>query len=142
MIWRAAHLFDEVIVAVAHNDQKKPLFSKDERVGMIREAVDGHGQIIVTSFDGLLVDFARQQRASALIRGIRALSDFEFEFQMALMNRKLAPRLETIFLMPKEEYSYISSRMVREIARLSGDVTAFVPANVEAALSARLHETS
>lgn len=139
MIWRAAHLFDEVVVAVAHNDQKQALFSRDQRVALIEEAVGGHGQIKVTSFDGLLVDFAREQEASALVRGIRALSDFEFEFQMALMNRKLAPRLETIFLMPKEEYSYISSRMVKEIARLRGNVAAFVPKNVENALTARLN---
>ncbi|MCB1096540.1 MAG: pantetheine-phosphate adenylyltransferase [Verrucomicrobiae bacterium] len=135
---RAEQLFDEVVIAVAHNDQKSPLFSEEERVALIEETVAGHDRIKVTSFDGLLVNFARDQGASALVRGIRALSDFEFEFQMALMNRKLAPNLETIFLMPKEEYSYISSRMVKEIARLQGDITEFVPKNVQKALLSKL----
>lgn len=138
VILRAEQLFDEVIIAVAHNDQKSPLFTKDERVALIEATVAGHCRIKVTSFDGLLVDFARDQGASALVRGIRALSDFEFEFQMALMNRKLAPSIETIFLMPKEEYSYISSRMVKEIARLHGDITEFVPKNVQEALLSKL----
>ncbi|MEZ5328145.1 MAG: pantetheine-phosphate adenylyltransferase [Verrucomicrobiales bacterium] len=138
VILRAEQLFDEVVIAVAHNDQKSPLFSEEERVALIEETVAGHDRIKVTSFDGLLVNFARDQRASALVRGIRALSDFEFEFQMALMNRKLAPNLETIFLMPKEEYSYISSRMVKEIARLQGDITEFVPENVQKALLSKL----
>ena len=135
---RAEQLFDEVVIAVAHNDQKSPLFSEEERVALIEETVAGHDRIKVKSFDGLLVNFARDQGASALVRGIRALSDFEFEFQMALMNRKLAPNLETIFLMPKEEYSYISSRMVKEIARLQGDITEFVPKNVQKALLSKL----
>ncbi|MGK0185366.1 MAG: pantetheine-phosphate adenylyltransferase [Verrucomicrobiales bacterium] len=141
VIWRAEQLFDEVVIAVAQNDQKQPLFSEEVRVRLIEEAVAGHDCIKVTCFDGLLVDFAREQEASALVRGIRALSDFEFEFQMALMNRKLAPTLETIFLMPKEEYSYISSRMVKEIARLGGNVGEFVSPNVEKALLSRLKET-
>jgi pantetheine-phosphate adenylyltransferase len=138
VILRAEQLFDEVVIAVAHNDQKSPLFTKEERVALIEETVAGHDRIKVTSFDGLLVDFAREHEASALVRGIRALSDFEFEFQMALMNRKLAPSIETIFLMPKEEYSYISSRMVKEIARLHGDITEFVPKNVQKALRSKL----
>ncbi|MDA0813098.1 MAG: pantetheine-phosphate adenylyltransferase [Verrucomicrobia bacterium] len=138
VILRAEQLFDEVVIAVAHNYQKSSLFTKEERVALIEETVAGHDRINVTSFDGLLVDFARDQGASALVRGIRALSDFEFEFQMALMNRKLAPGIETIFLMPKEEYSYISSRMVKEIARLHGDIKGFVPKNVQKALLSKL----
>ena len=140
VIERAAQIFDEVVVAVARNDQKTPLFSSEERVRLIEASVAGTARVRVTSFDGLLVNFARSQEATAVVRGIRALSDFEFEFQMALMNRKLAPRLETIFLMPKEEYSYISSRMVREIARLGGDISSFVPPNVRESLLARFRD--
>src|SRR6266567_4368956 len=116
VVERARKLFDEVIVAVAHNDEKQPLFPLKERL------------------DWLLVEFALQQKANAVIRGLRAVSDFEFEFQMALMNRKLEGNVETIFLMPKEEYTYLSSRLVKEIARLGGDVSKFVPSIVAAAL--------
>jgi pantetheine-phosphate adenylyltransferase len=138
VIERVAQIFDEVVVAVARNEQKVPLFTENERVDLIEQAIAKTKGVRVTSFDGLLVEFARNQEATALVRGIRALSDFEFEFQMALMNRKLAPKLETIFLMPKEEYSYISSRMVREIARLNGDISSFVPENVRLSLLDRL----
>ena len=138
VIERARKLFDEVIVAVAHNDQKHPLFSLEERMDLLRVTVDGAKNVEIASMDGLLVDFAVARNATAVIRGLRAISDFEFEFQMALMNRKLESRVETIFLMPKEEYTYLSSRIVKEIARLGGDVTGFVPAAVAKALSAKL----
>jgi pantetheine-phosphate adenylyltransferase len=139
VIQRAAKLFDEVVVAVAFNDQKSSLFPVEERVALIQRAAAEVPNIRIARFDGLLVDFARQQQASAVVRGLRAISDFEFEFQMALMNRKLEPEIETIFMMPAEKYTYISSRIVKEIARLGGDVTAFVPAIVVAALQACLH---
>jgi len=134
VIGRAARLFDQVIVAVAHNDQKQPLFSAAERMTLLREATTAWPGVTVASFDGLLVDFARQCHAGVVVRGLRAISDFEFEFQMALMNRKLSPDLETCFLTPKEELSYLSSRMIKEIARLGGDVDAFVTAPVGRAL--------
>lgn len=137
VIQRAAKLFDEVVVAVAFNDQKKTLFTPDERVAMIAEVVNGGSNVRVTRFTGLLVDFAREQQAVAVVRGLRAVSDFEFEFQMALMNRKLEPTIETIFLTPREEYTYLSSRIVKEIARLGGNVDAFVPPSVAKALAER-----
>ncbi|MGB8168834.1 MAG: pantetheine-phosphate adenylyltransferase [Chthoniobacteraceae bacterium] len=137
VIQRAAKLFDEVVVAVAFNDQKKSLFSPEERVAMIETVVDGGANIRVARFNGLLVDFAREQEAVAVVRGLRAVSDFEFEFQMALMNRKLEPTIETIFLTPREEYTYLSSRIVKEIARLGGNVDAFVPTSVAKALAER-----
>ena len=134
VVKRAARLFDEIVVAVAFNDQKRTLFATEERVTLITEAVASEPNVRVTHFEGLLVDFARQQQASAVIRGLRAVSDFEFEFQMALMNRKLDQTIETIFLTPKEEYTYLSSRIVKEIARLGGNVDAFVPGSVARAL--------
>jgi pantetheine-phosphate adenylyltransferase len=134
VIERARKLFDEVIVAVAINDQKQPLFSAAERLAMLGESIDGSG-VRVAPMEGLLVDFAAAEKACAVIRGLRAISDFEFEFQMALMNRKLNARVETIFLMPKEEYTYLSSRIVKEIGRLGGDVSAFVPRPVVNALA-------
>ena len=134
VIHRAAKLFDEVVVAVAFNDQKKTMFTADERVALIREVTAGVGNIRVVCFGGLLVEFARQENAVAVVRGLRAISDFEFEFQMALMNRKLDPVIETIFLTPREEYTYLSSRIVKEIARLGGNVEAFVPTSVVRAL--------
>ena len=137
VIERAAQLFDELVVAVAFNDQKKSLFSAEERVAMIRSAVDGRGKVRVAQFSGLLVEFAKEQEAVAVVRGLRAVSDFEFEFQMALMNRKLLPTLETIFVTPREEYTYLSSRIVKEIARLGGNVDAFVPPPVARALAGR-----
>jgi pantetheine-phosphate adenylyltransferase len=133
VIQRAGRIFDEVIVAVAHNEQKKACFSVEERVGFLLDAVEGIGNVRVARFDGLLVDFARAEAANAVIRGLRAVSDFEFEFQMALMNRKLNPQIEAIFLMPREDYVYLSSRIVREIARHGGNVDAFVPASVASA---------
>src|SRR3954471_23661858 len=135
---RARKLFDEVIFAVAHNDQKHPLFPLDERLRLIKGALGKIKNVEVAPLDGLLVNFAKARKATAVIRGLRAISDFEFEFQMALMNRKLESTVETIFLMPKEEYTYLSSRIVKEIARLGGDVTGFVPPRVAEALARRL----
>ena len=138
VIERARTLFDEVIVAVAINDQKQPLFTPDERLAMLRQAITIDA-VRVAPMDGLLVEFAASEGAHAVVRGLRAISDFEFEFQMALMNRKLDPEIETIFLMPKEEYTYLSSRIVKEIARLGGDVSAFVPSLVAAALAKKFN---
>jgi pantetheine-phosphate adenylyltransferase len=140
VIHRAAHLFDELVVAIAINDQKhkSSLFGLDERVAILEEVCQKIPNVRVATLEGLLVDFARRNGASAIVRGLRAVSDFEFEFQMALMNRKMEPNIETIFLMPKEDYSYLSSRIVKEIARLGGDVSSFVPACVVPALLRRL----
>ena len=138
VIERAAKLFDEVIVAVAVNEQKSSLFTADERAELLAGAVAGWKNVRVSRFDGLLVEFASQQGANAVVRGLRAVSDFEFEFQMALMNRKLDEQIETIFLMPAEKYTYLSSRIVKEISRLGGNVDAFVPASVAAALRGKL----
>jgi len=137
VISRARKLFDEIIVAVAHNDEKQPLFTLEERLSLLHDAVDKIDNVRVAQFDGLLVEFAAAQKGTAVIRGLRAVSDFEFEFQMALMNRKLADSVETIFLMPKEEYTYLSSRLVKEIARLGGDVSGFVPKSVAEALKTK-----
>ena len=134
VIQRALKLFDEVIVAVAFNDQKQGLFTVDERVALLERATREMANVRVAQFSGLLVNFAREQEAIALIRGLRAVSDFEFEFQMALMNRKLEKSIETLFLMPKEEYTYLSSRIVKEIAGLGGNVESFVDATVAQAL--------
>ncbi len=127
VIERARKLFDEVIVGVAVNDQKQPFFALEERLEMLRQTTGGLDRVQIAPLDGLLVEFAVAQGAIAVVRGLRAVSDFEFEFQMALMNRKLEANVETIFLMPKEEYTYLSSRIVKEIARLGGDIAAFVP---------------
>ena len=125
---------DRVLVAVAHNDLKKPLFSSEERMTLLRHATREMPGVEVTSFGGLLVDFARQHNATVVVRGLRAISDFEFEFQMALMNRKLHSDLETCFLTPKEELTYLSSRIIKEIARLGGQIDTFVPPQVARAL--------
>ncbi len=130
VIDRARKLFDQVIVAVAHNEQKQPLFTLEERLELLRGTIGNLERVQIAPLDGLLVDFAVRQRATAVIRGLRAVSDFEFEFQMALMNRKLEASVETIFLMPKEEYTYLSSRIVKEIGRLGGDIAKFVPPKV------------
>jgi pantetheine-phosphate adenylyltransferase len=137
ILQRASLLFDEVLVAVADNHSKQVLFSPHERVTLLQEATAFLPNVRVTSFQGLLVDFARNQGARAIIRGLRAVSDFEFEFQMALMNRSLEPKLETLFLMSSEEYTYLSSRMVKEVSRLGGEIGRFVPDCVNAALQAR-----
>jgi pantetheine-phosphate adenylyltransferase len=135
VLQRASRLFDEVIVAVAHHNSKQALLSVAQRVHLLKRSAGHLANVRITSFEGLLVNFAREQGAQALIRGLRAVSDFEFEFQMALMNRSLQPELETLFLMPSEEYTYLSSRMVKEVSRLGGDVRRFVPQCVVEALS-------
>lgn len=137
VLQRASGLFDELIVAVARDNAKQSLFTVEERVELLQAATEHLPNLKVMPFDGLLVDFARQQKAMALVRGLRAVSDFEFEFQLALMNRKLEPNLETMFLMPREELTYISSRLVKEISRLGGNVNQFVPPHVVAALKAK-----
>jgi pantetheine-phosphate adenylyltransferase len=137
VIQRAGTLFDELIIAVAFNDQKhkSTLFSIDERITLLQETCAHIPSLRVVRLDGLLVDFAKQEKVVAIVRGLRAISDFEFEFQMALMNRKMEPTVETIFMMPKEEFTYISSRIVKEIARLGGNVQSFVPDCVVRALA-------
>lgn len=137
VLQRASRLFDEVVVAVAINDQKRGLFTPEERLEMLEATAGKMERVVVARFDGLLVNFAREREAGAVIRGLRAVSDFEFEFQMALMNRKLEPEVETIFLMPTEENTYLSSRIVKEIARLGGDIGVFVPESVATALRAK-----
>jgi pantetheine-phosphate adenylyltransferase len=137
VVERATQLFSRVVVLVARNTSKTPLFSDDERIEMIREVFKGRKGIEVQGFDGLLVDYALHRKASVIVRGLRAVSDFEVEFQMALTNRKLAPSLETIFLLPREQYTYLNSTIVREIARLGGDVSSFVPKTVQRRLRER-----
>lgn len=132
---RALKLFDKVIITVAKNPSKQPLFSQEERRSMIRSAVKRYKNVEVDMFDGLLVEYARKKKATSLVRGLRAISDFEFELQMALMNRKLDSTLETVFLMPNEKYTYLNSSIIREIARLGGDVRDFVPKTVLKALT-------
>lgn len=134
VLQRAAKLFDRVTVAVAENAGKSPLFTADERLEMVRANVARFQNVTVTTFAGLLVDFAMEKKADAIIRGLRAVSDFEFEFNMALMNRHLQPRLETIFVMPNEQFSYTSSSLVKQVAKYGGDVRHFVPPNVGEAL--------
>jgi pantetheine-phosphate adenylyltransferase len=142
VLQRAVGLFDELVVAVAVDNAKNSLFSVEERVEMIQVAVAGIDRVRVMPFQGLLVEFAAKEHASALVRGLRAVSDFEFEFQLALMNRKLSPTLETVFLTPREELTYLSSRLVKEIARLGGDVRQFVPENVVEALKRKGAESA
>jgi len=131
---RATKLFDRVIVAVARSERKDPLFSLEERVEMVTRSVKHLSRVEVDSFGGLLIEYVERRGAQAVVRGLRAVSDFEFEFQLALMNRKLSEGIETIFMMPKDTYTFLSSRIVKEIAQLGGDVSAFVPAHVQAAL--------
>lgn len=138
VVQRAAKLFDRVIVAVAENEGKNPLFEQAERVALVSKAVTRLTNVRVDSFNGLLVDYVAACGAQAIVRGLRAISDFEFEFQLALMNRKLDENIETIFMMPKDTYTFLSSRIVKEIARLGGDVSAFVPAHVQTALLKKL----
>ncbi len=138
VIQRAAELFDRVIVLVARNTTKAPLFTEQERVTMVTGAVKEFGNVSVDRFDGLLVDYARKKKATAVVRGLRAVSDFEYEFQMALMNRKLAEEITTVFLMPHEKYTYLNSGIVREIARAGGDISEFVPREVKKLLLGKL----
>jgi pantetheine-phosphate adenylyltransferase len=137
IIERGAKIFDAIIVAILANDEKTPLFSESERIAIIREVFKGHTNVQVETFNGLLVDYAQLKKASVLVRGLRAVSDFEYEFQMALMNRHLAPGLETVFMMPDEKYTYISSRLIKEVFRLGGEVTGLVPPVVEEKLRAK-----
>ena len=138
VIQRATKLFDRVIVAVALSDSKHPLFTFEERVEMVAQSIGHLPNVKAEAFEGLLVEYVVQRKAQAVVRGLRAVSDFEFEFQLALMNRKLDERVETIFMMPKDTYTFLSSRIVKEIARLGGDVSAFVPAHVRTALQHKL----
>src|SRR5215471_13396294 len=137
LIERSTRIFDELIVAVVANPSKQPLFDVKERLEMIDEATTGMGRIRITSFDGLLIDLVHREQADCIIRGIRAVSDFEYEFQMALMNRKLRHTVETVFLMPHERYTYISSRLIKEVASLGAAVTGMVPPVVEERLNAK-----
>ncbi|HSJ48075.1 MAG TPA: pantetheine-phosphate adenylyltransferase [Gammaproteobacteria bacterium] len=138
LVERAARLFDRVIVAVAKSPGKTPAFPLEQRVDLATEVLGHLPNVEVRSFDCLLVDYLRQQQGQVILRGLRAVSDFEYEFQLASMNRQLAPEVETMFLTPSEHYSFVSSSLVREIAALGGDVTAFVHTAVVAALRARL----
>src|SRR5262245_58664625 len=131
IILRSAHLFERVLVGVLVNPEKHPLFAADERAEIVREVFREYPNVEVETFNGLLVEYARQRRASALVRGIRAVSDFEYEFQMALMNRHLEPSLETVFMMPAEQYTYLSSRLIKEVFNLGGEVSGLVPSTVE-----------
>lgn len=131
LIQRGANIFDELIVAILRNSDKTPLFALDERLEMLREATRKYPNVRVDSFEGLMVEYAASQGAQAVLRGIRAVSDYEYELQMAWMNRKLDPRLETIFMMPAGAYAYLSSKLVREIAQLGGSVQGLVPESVE-----------
>ncbi|MBN2370392.1 MAG: pantetheine-phosphate adenylyltransferase [Vicinamibacteria bacterium] len=137
IIDRALKVFEEVILAILVNPEKRPLFSVDERVRLCREACRGRRRVRVTTFSGLLVDYAESAGARVIVRGLRAISDFEYEFQMALMNRRLNSEIETVFMMPAESYSYLSSRMVKEVSALGGQVGRFVPAVVERRLRLR-----
>jgi len=138
LIQRAGKLVDKLVVAVLHNPTKTYTFSLEERVAFLGELAQECPRVEVTSFNGLLVDFAAQMKAGFIVRGVRAFSDFEYEFQMALMNRKLSPDLETVFLMPKEEYSVVSSRMVREVGCMGGDISGLVPDILRERIAARL----
>ncbi len=138
LVQRAAKLVDRLVVAVLHNPSKSPAFSVEERVAMLEELTTTLPHVEVTSFHGLLVDFAKAQNAQVIVRGVRAFSDFEYEFQMALMNRKLAPELETVFLMPKEKYSAVSSRLVREIGGMGGNLSELVPEVLRERIAHRL----
>lgn len=137
LIQRATRMFDRVIVAVAASPTKAPSFSLEERVSLAQAALAGVARVEVCGFDSLLVDFVRERGAQVILRGLRAVSDFEFEFQLAGMNRKLAPTIESVFMMPAEQYTYLSSSVVREIAGLKGNVSEFVHPEVEKALRAR-----
>jgi pantetheine-phosphate adenylyltransferase len=137
IILRGARLFERILVAVLVNAEKPPLFSAEERVAMLREVFGEYPNVEVDTFDGLLVEYAREKRANVIVRGLRAVSDFEYEFQMALMNRHLEPALETVFMMPAEQYTYLSSRLIKEVVRLGGEVHGLVPPLVEARLRER-----
>jgi pantetheine-phosphate adenylyltransferase len=141
LIQRGSRMFDKLIVSILRNDTKKPLFSVEERAEMLYEVVQVYPNVEVDSFDGLLVDHAAAHSATVLLRGIRAISDYEYELQMALMNRRLRPDIETVFMMANEAYSFISSRLVKEVAKLGGRITGLVPPSVEARLERRMSHT-
>ncbi|HEX6575419.1 MAG TPA: pantetheine-phosphate adenylyltransferase [Gemmatimonadaceae bacterium] len=141
LIHRSCEFVDKLVVAVANNSSKKPLFSPDERVDLIRKAIDNEPRVEVRQFQGLLVNFAREVGASLIIRGLRAVSDFEYEFQMALMNRNLSPGLETVFMVPSVETTYISSSIIREIAQYGGDLDGLVHPAIAAALKAKFQRS-
>ena len=138
LIQRGAKLFDHLTVAILNNPVKDPLFTVEERVEMLKESTSTLSNVSVATFDGLMVEFARRQGASAVLRGIRAISDYEYEFQMALMNRRLAPEIETVFLQPAGRYSFVSSRMVKDVFSFGGDLTGLVPPNVLKRLRSRM----
>lgn len=142
LVKRSAALFDTVIVAILKNSDKVPLFTLEERVVMLKEAVKGIDNVTVATFGGLLVDYALRIKASVIVRGIRAVSDYQYELQMALMNRRLSSKVETVFMMPAEAYTYLSSRMVREVSALGGSVHGLVPAGVERRLKKKLSQSS
>ena len=137
IIERGARIFDQIVVAILANAEKTPLFSESERVSIIRDVFKGQANVRVDTFNGLLVDYAQRQQATVLVRGLRAVSDFEYEFQMALMNRHLAPGLETVFMMPDEKYTYISSRLIKEVFSLGGEISGLVPPIVEEKLRSK-----
>jgi pantetheine-phosphate adenylyltransferase len=139
LIQRSSNVFDQVVVAILRNTEKVPLFSVEERTEMLEEATRGLKNVSVTSFAGLLVDYVEQLKASVIIRGIRAVSDYEYELQMAMMNRRLSNRVETVFMLPAESYSFLSSKLVKEIAALGGAIHGFVPADVERRLSRKFN---
>jgi len=134
IVKRSLRIFDHVIIAVATNPKKTPLFGVDERIVLIREVVSDIKGVEVDSFDGLLVDYVNSRKGSAVVRGLRAVSDFEYEMQMALMNRRLYPKIETVFMMPSEEYTFLTSTVIKEVASFGGDVNGLVPGCVEQAL--------
>jgi pantetheine-phosphate adenylyltransferase len=138
VVGRAAKMFPRVVILIARNSSKMPLFSDDERVTMVRDVFRGMRRVSVESFDGLLVDYVMRNGPAVIVRGLRAVSDFEYEFQMALTNRKLAPTIDTVFLVPDEKYTYLNSTIVREVARLGGNVADFVPPLVRRRLLAKL----
>lgn len=145
IVCRACQTFDRVVVAVTHNARKTPLFTLRERIEMLKTVLAPMiktGQVRVDSFDGLLADYCRKQGARVVVRGLRALADFEFEFQMALMNRHLAPELETVFLMADEKYTYLSSSLLKDVARLGGDAWRFVPPSLVERIKKKLHSKS
>ncbi len=139
VVQRAAKLFDRVVVAIAKNESKNPLFTLNERLALVKQAVKHLPNVEADAFDGLLIEYVARRKAHVVVRGLRAVSDFEFEFQLALMNRKLNENIEAIFMMPKDTYTFLSSRIVKEIARLGGDVSPFVPAHVQSALTKKFN---
>ena len=140
LILRGRSIFDRMYIAVLHNEEKQPLFSVDERVAMIREVVADYPDCEVASFSGLLVDFVRQVNGQTIVKGLRAVSDFEFEFQMALMNRRLHPKVETVFMVPREDLTYVSSRLIKEVCKLGGSPDGLMPASIYTQLKERLQQ--